>query len=188
MLGATSVVNAASKNKSSLIVKAGTFKLANKSQTIGVPVTFDDSSSSVFAIEYEKMHKRDMTWGYEKMHKRYMTWGVELISYSNDYALGAGTADAIQVMVNIKSYYKISKSVWPYVGLGIGVAGVSLGGVGTGSGRSIGYQGIVGVKFPFKAVSAIVEYKYVSSHPEDSAGIKVDTSGSGIFAGIGINF
>jgi opacity protein-like surface antigen len=175
MLSAGSIVHAA--NESSIIIKTGSFSLSNATQTIGgSSITFDDSSSGVFALEYERSMKNNLS------------WGIEYISYTNDYASGTGYADAFQLMANIRKYFDVSKSVQPYVGAGVGVAGVSLGGVGTGTGAGIGFQVMGGVKFPFKAVSAIIEYKYISSEPEDSVGTTVDTSGSGIFAGIAINF
>ena len=174
MLSAASMAHAA--NESSFALKAGSFTLDSKDQNILGPKTFDDSSSSVFALEYEKNMNNNLS------------WGVEFISYSNDYSAGTGTADAFHVMGNIRKYFDASKRVKPYIGGGIGVAGVSMSGPVTGSASGISFQVMGGVKFPFKAVSAILEYKFISAEPEDSAGTTVDTSGTGIFAGIAFNF
>lgn len=173
MLSAGSMVHAA--NKGSFAIKTGNFNLSEKSQNIaGFIVTFDDSSSSVFALEYEKQLRNNVAWGYE------------FINYSNDVVLGIGDVlDTVLLMVNGKKYFDASNIVKPYVGGGIGISTVGLNG-GTGSG--IAFQAMAGLKFPFKKISAFVEYKLVSSEAEDSAGSKIDVSGSGIFAGIAINF
>jgi len=64
MLGGSSIVYAANIN--SLNIKTGNFTLDNKTQNIGGPtVTFDDSSSSVFSVEYERSFGKDLSWGVE---------------------------------------------------------------------------------------------------------------------------
>lgn len=171
MLSAGSLVHAA--NGSSLNIKTGSFTLDSKTQNIGgTTVTFDDSSSSVFSVEYERGFGKDLF------------WGVEFLSYSNDIVANFNDADTVIVMGTVRKYFDVSKHVQPYIGGGAGVSVVTI--VGTGSG--IAFQGMAGVKFPFNSVSAILEYKFISSEAEDDFGATIDVTGSGIFAGIAINF
>jgi len=167
-------------NKSSFSIKVGDFTLSEKLQNIGGFITeFDDSSSSVFALEYEKQIKNNLS------------WGIELINYSNDiiringFSVSSIDADTLLIMLNGKKYFDASKVVKPFVGAGIGVSAVDINGA---SASAIAFQAMAGLKFPFDKISAFVEYKLVSSDAEDSVGDKVDVSGSGIFAGIAFNF
>ena len=171
MLGAGSIAHAANGN--SINIKTGSFTLDSKTQNNGgSTVTFDDSSSSVFSVEYER--------GFGKN----LSWGVEFLSYSNDIIANSYDADTVIVMGTIRKYFDVSKHVQPYIGGGAGVSVVTI--VGSGSGTA--FQGMAGIKFPFDSISAILEYKFISSEAEDEVGVTVDVSGSGIFAGIGFNF
>jgi len=173
MLGAGSLVHAA--NGSSINIKTGSYRISEATQNIGgTTVTFDDSSSSVFSVEYERGFGKDLS------------WGVEVLSYSNDIIAGSSASDASTaiVMGTVRKYFDVSKHVQPYIGAGAGVSVVTI----FGSGSGLAFQGMAGVKFPFDSISAILEYKFVSSEPEDDFGDSVDISGSGIFAGIAINF
>ena len=161
------------ENKHSISIKTGSFSMATETQ---LGATFDSSSSSVFAIEYEQKFKKDMS------------WGVEFISYDNTYASGTGNSSSTHVFGNFKKYFDVSKNVQPYIGVGAGSSTVSLGGIGSGTGSGFGFQAVAGIKFPFEKVSALVEYKMISAKPDDDFGTSVDISGNGIFAGIGFNF
>ena len=176
LLCAVSMANA--ENDTSLNLKMGSFSMSDATQTIGsFDVTFDDSSSSVFSVEYEKQRSNNMS------------WGIEVASYTNDIiastpATSSSDASTLLIMANARKYFDASKSVKPYIGGGIGLTVVTI----SGSGSGLAFQGMAGLKFPFDNISALIEYKYVSSEAEDDYGTPVDTSGSGIFAGIAINF
>lgn len=179
MLSTTSIVHAAGEG--SFAIKTGSFNMSEQTQNIGGFITtFDDSSSSVFAFEYEKNIKNNVSWGFE------------IINYSNDITLINGSppissisADTMLIMANGKKYFDVSKSVKPFIGGGIGISAVDLNGA---SASSIAFQGMAGIKFPFDNFSASVEYKLAMSDAEDSVGDKIDVSGSGLFAGIAFNF
>lgn len=173
MLSAGSMVHAA--NGGSLNIKTGSFSINDATQTIGgTTVTFDDSSDSVFSIEYEREFGKDLS------------WGVDVLSYSNDIIAGSSANDAstLIVMGTVRKFFDVSKHVQPYIGGGAGVSVVTI----VGSGSGIAFQGMAGVKFPFNGISAIVEYKFVSSEADDDFGASIDVSGSGIFAGVAFNF
>lgn len=173
MLAAASLAHAA--GGSSLNIKTGSYSISEATQNIGgITVTFDDSSSPVFTVEYEREFGKDLS------------WGVELTSYSNDILAGSSANDAstLLVMGTVRKYFDVSKVVKPYIGAGAGVSVVTI----SGSGSGIGFQGMAGVKFPFDSISAIVEYKFISSEADDDIGATIDVSGSGIFAGIAFNF
>ncbi|GMR16397.1 MAG: hypothetical protein BMS9Abin31_0730 [Gammaproteobacteria bacterium] len=173
MLASGSFAYAASG--SSLNVKTASFSISEATQNIGgTTVTFDDSSSSVFSVEYEKNFGKDLS------------WGVETISYSNDIIAGSSANDAstLIVMATVRKYFDVSKHVQPYIGGGAGVSVVTISGSGSGT----AFQGMAGVKFPFDSISAILEYKFISSEADDDFGATIDVSGSGIFAGLAFNF
>ena len=171
LLSAGSFVHAA--NGSSINIKTGNFTLDSKTQNIGgSTVTFDDSSSSVFSVEYERGFGKDLS------------WGVEFLNYSNDIIANFNDADTIIFMGTVRKYFDVSKHVQPYIGGGAGVSVVTI----IGSGSGIAFQGMAGIKFPFNSISAILEYKFISSEADDDFGATVDVSGSGIFAGIAFNF
>lgn len=164
-------------SKGSIILKTGSFSLSTSNQTVLSPLVFDTSSSGVFAIEYEVRLKKNTS------------WGVEFITYSNDYTGGiGGSSTATHVTGNFKQYFDAGNYVKPFIGAGISAAGVTLSGQTNGSAGGIGFQFMGGVKFPFsKKAFAIVEYKIISATPDNTNG-SVDTSGNGLFAGIGFKF
>lgn len=165
-------------SKGSIILKTGSFSLSTSNQTILTPLSFDTSSSGVFAIEYEARLKKNTS------------WGVEFITYNNDYTGGSGgSSNARQLTGNFRQYFDAGKNVKPFIGAGISAASATMSGQVVGSVGGIGFQAMGGVKFPFsKKAFAIVEYKIISSAPDDAAGVSVDTSGNGLFAGIGFKF
>ena len=164
--------SAFAETQSSIILRTGSFTMATKTQTIKSTVTFNETSTSVYSIEYERKMKDDLT------------WGIELAGYQNTYYSGAGTSDASHIMFNMRKYFDVAKHVQPYFGGGLGASAVRLGGVGTGTGGGFGLQLMGGVKFPFKSVNFDIEYKIISAKPHDQAGTTVDTSGNGLFAGL----
>ncbi|MCW9032322.1 MAG: porin family protein [Gammaproteobacteria bacterium] len=173
MLSAGSMVHAATG--SSLNIKTGSFSINDKTQNIGgTTVTFDDSSDSVFSIEYESAFGKNFS------------WGVDVLNYSNDILAGSSANDAssLLIMGTVRKYFDVSKHVQPYIGGGVGTSVVTI----VGSGSGIAFQGMAGIKFPFDSISAILEYKFISSEADDDYGASIDVSGSGIFAGIAINF
>lgn len=174
MLGVGSI--ALAENRNSINIKTASFTLNETNQNIGFSTyVFDESSSSVFSVEYERRFGKDLS------------WGVETTSYSNDIISGASFSDKLDtllVMGTVRKYFKVSKYVQPFIGAGAGVSVATI----EGSGSGIGFQGMAGIKFPFDSISAILEYKFISSEAEDDFGSTVDVSGSGVFAGIGFNF
>lgn len=164
------------ESRGSVSVKTGSFKMANKNQTIVGAVTFDTTSTSVFAVEYEYKMKENLS------------WGAEYIGYKNTYASSAGEASFTHIMFNMRKLFKVAKHVQPFVGIGAAASTVALSGTGSGTGGGFGFQLMGGVKFPFDDFSAVVEYKMITANPDDKAGTSVSSTGSGLFAGIGIAF
>jgi len=160
-----------------ITLKLGSFTLSDSNQVIVGPVTFDTTSKSVFAIEYE--HKlRNNT-----------SFGGELISYKNTFNSGADQANATHVFANFKKYFDVADHVQPFIGVGAGGSSVRLSGASSsGTAGGIGFQFMAGIKFVFNEVSMLVEYKVIDAEPADLIGSTVDLSGDGLFAGLSINF
>lgn len=176
LLLSASLANAAGGH--SLNIKTASLTLSEKTQTIGSrTVTFDDSAKSVFSIEYEQEFGQGLT------------WGVDLTSYTNDItastpSTSANDMSSVVISGTVRKYFDAGKYVKPYIGGGMGVSAVTI----VGSGSGLAFQGMAGIKFPFDSISAVIEYKVISSDPEDDVGASVDISSSGVFAGIAINF
>lgn len=160
-----------------ITIKTGSFTLADANQVIdATPVTFDTSSNSIYAIEYE-LKLRNNT-----------TFGGELISYKNNFSPSNSKANATHVFANFKKYFDVAQHVHPFIGVGAGGSAVRLSGGFSGTGGGFGVQFMAGIKFPFEDVSLVVEYKVIDSAPSDDFGSSVDLSGDGLFAGLAINF
>ena len=160
-----------------ITIKTGSFALDTKNQVIDfTPVTFNTSSSTVYAIEYELKLRNNLS------------FGGELISYKNTFVPGNSKTNATHIFANFKKYFDVATHVHPFFGVGAGASTVSLSGGFFGTGGDFGVQFMAGIKFPFEDVSAVVEYKVISAEPSDDFGSTVDLSGDGLFAGIAINF
>lgn len=164
-----------------LIIKAGSFKLSDESQSIsGISLTFDDKASGVFGGELEWRTKENVA------------FGAELLLYSNDWRSGVGTTgdnDTLALMVNAKRYFAVSKNVFPFVGAGVGFASVDFTGPGgSASGSDLAVQAMAGIEFRADKIGFYTEAKYLTSKPEDDFGAEIDVTGVGLFAGLSITF
>lgn len=166
-----------------LALKLGSFKLGEESQTIvsNTERLFDSSASSVFALEGEYFVRPDLS------------FGVEVVSYSNDFttpssAAQTGSTDTTAVFFNTKRYFLPAGAWQPYVGVGLGGAGVDFSGWITGSTGGFALQAMGGLQWRADRLAARAEYKYVSADTEDDNNQKVDMSGSGLFLGVGFYF
>jgi opacity protein-like surface antigen len=162
-----------------LIVKAGTFKLAEDSQVVaGLASTYDTSAKSVFGIEGEW---RSTGGGW--------ALGGEVFSYKNDLVANgvSGQQKVIAVMVNGKYYFEATKRIYPFVGAGIGVAKADYSGAFTGDATGPAFQVLAGVEFRFSTVGLYLEYKDLSAKTGDS-GSRVKLDGAGFLAGVVFSF
>lgn len=169
-------VNSFADTYNNITIKLGSFTLSDANQVIVSPVTFDTTSQSVFAVEYEHRLRNNTT------------FGGELISYKNTYD-STEQVNVTHVFANFKKYFDVSPHVHPFVGVGAGGSSVRLSGVSSsGTAGGLGFQFMAGIKFPFEDVSLVVEYKVIDAEPADLIGSTVDLSGDGLFAGLAINF
>jgi opacity protein-like surface antigen len=163
-----------------LIASVGSFKMATGDQVVaGLPSTFDTSSKSVFGIEAE--------WRFGSG----FAVGGEIFSYKNDLVSTAANPNAEQavlaVMVNGKYYFRATSWLYPFVGVGVGLASASYSGGLSGDADGLAYQGLAGMEFRFKPVGIYVQYKNLSAKTGDT-GNEVKVGGSGVFAGVSISF
>ena len=169
--------NAFADTYNNITLKVGQFNLGDTSQVIQSAVTFEEKSTSVFAIEYE--HKL----------RNNITFGGEIINYKNTFNSGADSASAFHIFANFKKYFDVAAHVYPFIGVGAGGSSVRLSGPNSsGTAGGLGVQFMGGIKFPFEEVSVVIEYKVISAEPADLVGSTVDLSGTGLFAGLAINF
>jgi len=163
-----------------LIASAGTFKLANGNQVIGgLPSTYDTTSKSVFGVEAEWRRGAGIA------------VGGEVFTYRNDLvstgAIPNARQEVLAIMVNGKYYFRAASWLYPFVGVGIGLATAAYSGGFRGNATGLAYQGLAGLEFRFKPVGLYVQYKNLASTIGD-AGKEVKVGGSGILAGVSIIF
>jgi opacity protein-like surface antigen len=165
-----------------LILKGGSFRLSDDSQTLsgGITLSFDEDASSVFGIEGEWRLNDNVA------------LGGEYFTYSNDWVSILGTSGEIDtgvLMFNVKRYFNTAKRIQPYIGAGIGFAALDFKGPGgRGTGSDLALQAMGGVAVRWQRIGLYTEVKWLSSEPEDDVGDKIDVSGVGLFAGLSIHF
>jgi len=161
------------------IAKAGSFQLASDSQTIlGASRSFS-AASTASGLEGE--------WRLENG----FAFGMELFGHTQDYSTAgvpSGDVSVTNVFVNAKKYFRPGAIVQPYLGAGIGAASSSFSGAITGSAGGFALQGMTGIAFRWQHFGIYTELKYTRAEVEDSAGQAVDVSGTGLFAGMSVQF
>jgi len=161
-----------------LMLKGGSFKLADDAQTLlGNPFTFDDASSSMYALEVEWFVQPGTS------------LGIEVMGFSSDYTtVGTGEVDTTAALLNVKRYFRPGGAWQPYAGIGFGGVATDLTGSITGNSSGPAVQVAVGLQWRGARFAARAEYKYLSAETEDDAGETLDVSGGGFFLGLGFYF
>ena len=162
-----------------LIAKVGNFQLASDSQAIlGFTRSFS-AASMAYGLEGE--------WRLENG----FAFGMELFGHTQDYTTAgvpSGDLAVTNVFFNAKKYFRPGAIVQPYVGAGIGAASTSFSGAITGSAGGFALQGMTGIAFRWRQFGIYTEFKYERAEVEDAAGETVDASGTGLFAGMSVQF
>lgn len=162
-----------------LILGGGILGLSSDTQTIvGVGLEFDDQPV---------MYGGALEW----RTATGLALGVELFGYRSDYRSQGGMGGEAQTVVvvgTVKKYVRAAPHVYPYLGLGLGSAAVTLSGPIAGSSSGFALQGIGGVEWLWRRLGFYTQVKWLSARTEDDAGQEVDMSGRGIFAGLTLRF
>jgi hypothetical protein len=167
-----------------LLFKGGSYQLGSGSQNILGATRSFTTGGTAFGAEGE--------WHFANG----VAVGAEIFSHSHEYTTTASTAtgelSVLHVMFNIKKYFRPESIVQPYIGAGLGAVTASFSGSTagsiTGSATGFGFQGMAGVAFRWRHVGLYTEIKAQSATIEDSGGQSVDTSGTGLFAGVSVQF
>lgn len=175
-----------------LIVKLGSFTLASDSQILLGSSRSFSAVNPAYGLEGE--------WRFQNG----VAIGVEVFGHNQEYstaaATGSGEMSVLNVLFNVKKYFRPTAVVQPYAGLGFGTSasnfspGSSSGTSGiTGGAGGFAVQGMAGVAFRWRHVGIYSEFKYVRAETEGTdlvTGSKetVDVSGSGLFAGLNVHF
>jgi opacity protein-like surface antigen len=170
-----------------LIFKGGSFSLGSDVQSIsadvsGVPTPFQTTfggSATAFGLDAEWRTRNGWAFGGEAMVHSHKYTAVSLAPASS----GTGDMQVVTVLANAKKYFRPQSIVQPYVGAGIGIAVVNMS--GQLEGTTIGYsiQAMGGVAFRWEHVGIYTEAKFQANKASD-----VDASGSGLFAGMSVQF
>ena len=172
-----------------LIAKVGSFKLASNPQTI-VGLSRDFSAAGVaYGLEGE--------WHLSNG----FAFGLEAFGHSQDYittgSVQSGDMTVTSVFVNAKKYFRPDAVVQPYIGVGLGSAGVDFsaganGGI-TGSSGGFAVQGMTGIAFRWQHIGIYTELKYQRAEIDATNAVTgvsevIDASGIGLFAGMNVHF
>ena len=165
-----------------VILKTGAFKLSTPNQSVGgLPSTYDKSSKPVGAVEIE--YRDPIGWAL----------GGEALYYKNDFTPDGtslkGEQAVLSTTFNAKYYMEATSWLYPFVGVGLGYAGATFSGDFTGKASSWAFQGMAGADIRFSdSVGLYLEYKYLSAPVRDSNKQEIKAGGTGIFAGLSIQF
>lgn len=168
-----------------MIFKMGSFQLASASQQIVVSGLLGSTRNfSSAGLAYGLEGEWRMQTGF--------AFGMEVLGYSQDWTTTgfaeSGDLAVTNIFFNAKKYFRPGTTVQPYLGAGIGAASTTFGGDITGSAGGAAIQGMAGIAFRWQQVGVYTEFKYESARVEDAAGVKVDVSGTGLFAGMSVYF
>lgn len=175
--------------ESSIILKGGSIKLDESSQTLedDVTRTFDSNSNQTYAIAWELR----VPTGKSSAH--FVAAGLEYVRYHHDFkpSTGGGTeADAFIYVVGAKYYYMQPGSAWhPFVGGGIGYGESKVPTNRYGYNHTIydsstAYHFTAGVEYRPKSIGVVAEIKHIENSSNDSTSRDFDASGWGLFLGL----
>jgi hypothetical protein len=167
-----------------LIAKLGSFQLANDSQIILGSSRSFSAASMAYGLEGE--------WRLENG----FAFGMELFGHTQDYAtagVASGDMAVTNVFFNAKKYFRPGAIVQPYLGAGIGAASTTFSGAITGSAGGFALQGMTGIAFRWRHFGIYTEFKYEHAESEGTnattgASETVDVTGTGLFAGMSVQF
>lgn len=150
------------KHAIAIILKGGAYKISEEMQsTAGDPTLVDGKSSSVWGFEVEWRHPKGFAVGGEIFSFR-NKW-MDINGYEGDVT-------TLTYTVNGKYYLGIGRYVYPYVGIGIGIAASNYSGTQAGTGftyedtyAGLAYQGLFGIEFRFKYVGINLQYKHLAA-------------------------
>jgi opacity protein-like surface antigen len=166
------------------MLKTGFLSLSKTSQTIQTTdgltfaTEFDDRTSTPLALEGEWR----TTDGF--------AFGGEFIRYSNKLTANnvGGEMDVTTVLFNAKKYFTASNIIYPYLGVGIGLASTDFSGAFSGSTGGVAYQAMGGVEFRWQQFGVYTELKFLGARTEDDAGNEVDAGSRGVLVGVSARF
>lgn len=173
------------KQAVAIILKSGSYKLAEEQQPMVGTIAFADTQSSpVMGFEVEWRHPKGFAAGGEIFYFKN--------EWTDDPAFPpAGDIETAVYTVNGKYYFDVAHVVYPYVGLGLGYAISVFNGAVTGDASGFAYQAMAGVEFRFKYVGLNLQYKRltakIDSELPDGTKETNDLSGSGGLFGLTIH-
>jgi len=168
-----------------LIFKGGSFSLGRGVQNIdaesgGVLTSFQTTfggSASAFGMEAEWRSRNGWAFGGEVMVHSHEFTTVPVVP------LGQGDMQVVSVLVNAKKYFRPEAIVQPYLGAGVGIAVVTMSGQLEGTTTGYSLQAMGGVAFRWERFGLYTEAKFQANKTPD-----VDASGTGLFAGMSVQF
>lgn len=169
-------------SKHSIAFGPGSYSLSDTKQTqLGLAITIEEDSFSVYQIEYRYLMKK------------YFSIGSEFIGFENTYSRDSngntGTITSGMLLFNAKFHLNTSHWFKPYLGAQVGIAVLEFDGPIVGNSAGVVISIVAGMEFPVsRHIGFHLEYKDIATKPEDSSGELTDISGNGIFGGLNIYF
>jgi len=169
-------------SKHSIAFGSGSYALSDTKQTqLGMNITIEEGSSSVYQIEYRYLMKK------------YFSIGAEFVGFENNYSRNSngntGTITSAMLLFNARFHLNTSHWFKPYLGAQVGIAVLEFDGAIVGNSAGAVVSIVAGMEFPVsRRIGFHIEYKDITTKPEDSSGELTNISGKGIFAGLNIYF
>ena len=166
------------------LVKGGTMRLSDDSQTLDSQSRYLDDASN-----------RTLAFNVEGRVQNGMAFGAEYLTYSHDFTSAtAQTGDVKTQTLQFlaKKYFIQGGPVHPYVGVGVGIGRTNINYSGTASSFAdydvaLAIQALVGLELRFDNLSFLAEVKHLY-HDVESGGNEYDPTATGLFLGMGFNW
>lgn len=161
------------------IFKGGMFNLARDPQTINdVERDLDENGDDVYAFAWEK-RRRDA-----------VALGVEYVRFTHDWrsANTRGSAKSRAVLFTVKRYQDTGTLLYPFVGVGVGLAHADLSSMPFDSALGLALQLSAGAEWRWPIFGLYAEIKGLYGNPGEIYGDDYSSSGIGAFGGFTFRF
>lgn len=163
-----------------LILSVGTLHLSHTQQNLaGNTTQFAGETSTNYDIAWEQRHYNGIAYGAEYL----------MFSDSLNQNGTPATATARLVMATLKKYHRPWRNVYPFIGVGAGLADTTLDHIPGRNGVGVALEVDGGVEVEWaRSVGFYTELRALYAQPGDLYGTSTNVSGIGLYAGISLLF
>lgn len=182
VLGLLALLPAVAQAGGALLVKGGTMRLADDTQTVdATQISLDEISRGAFAVNVEGRKRNGIA------------LGGEYLTYRHDFSYPvsqSGEARTQMLQFLAKKYFIQDGPLHPYLGIGLGLGFTDVSsnsGVVSDLGLGFAMQVLLGLEVRFDNLSFLAEVKHLY-YDIDGGGNDYNPTAIGVFAGMGFNW